>query len=94
MIKQYENQFESIYHNSIVDIIDVTDPKRIQTPFIQTVDNDGIPTFYQWEVDPKLLGKNENGMIPINYLGNKNAEMFIHEGKVFIIDTSKEYSKE
>ena len=83
------NDIESIYNDNIIDVIDVYDPDRKETPFIQTIDNQGIPIVYYYEVDPNMLAKNQNGMIPIIYEGHQNMEMFVHEGKIYIIDSNK-----
>lgn len=57
-----------MYKNDIVDIIDLKDTSRLESPAIKTVDNSGIPLYYKhFEVDPEMLAKNENGMIPIVY---------------------------
>ena len=76
-----------MYKDDIVDVIDPKDQRRHETPVIETVDDNGMPVVYNYfEVDPKMLATNENGMITIRYKGYKNLEMIVNNGLIYLID--------
>ena len=58
-LKKYNPDIESIYKDDIIERIDILDPRRQETPVIETVDDNGLPVVYNYfEIDPKMLAKN------------------------------------